>query len=1017
MSHPPQSGVPARLPAEICRQTTRRNARLPAQRAGMAASIAIVIALLAGCVMPDGTVYTMSPEMMAALTSGATPAAVIAEAAPVALEAEAPAEASAAAAAYMAQGEQYLAQGDYAAALAEFEKAVAADANEPGAYFDRGLAHANLGDFDAAAADLERALELAPGGADTLSVLGQVYALRAATRSDSGDITGAVADVQEALRLNPWNLNLYGELQRLSQSAAVYEEKAAEYARYAAEGDSPGSAAYAAGMQHLLRAQLLNMSDEYSAAVEALTVAIEADPELAAAYHARGVARIVAASFPQGGNARYSSEGDEVTYTDPETGESVTTSQEEYAAIVAAGEEAAQAAREAGIADLERAVELDPGLVEAIYDLGVAYFAQQTQPMLGFVYVEPDEKGRDQALELFDRTVQAAPDWEQARLSRALASLHWGMTDGTQVSGVNPPQVEDLAYAPDGTSLAVARGDGSVDVWDAVSGELRVSFAAHQGSDGLLDHVNNTVTYSPDGTRLVTTGDDGMVRVWDAATGEALMALSANGPNLADALFSPDGSRIASVNEPSSDEDETKVQVWDAETGELLLELAGGTPIAFSPDGIRLISGESEAELAVWDVLTGEKLAVLSTAADSTDGDLAVRKYRPESIAFSPDGKRVAATNPSGPLFVWDIDGSNAVRVLSEGDNRFDPDRSVAFSPDGASVIIVDDAGRLSVWDVASGEETAVFGEGEALPIYRPDGTQIAARGEYASGTVNLHDAESGDLLMTLERGLSADAAAQLEPAVALLQTALADAEFLIERGTTDGWPYYVRALTNTFLAQWGVKEANEAQSEADYNTFRRLSPNVSYDSIYSQAPAQVRFSSPVPLASPLMAGRIEDEDGERVLFHDAAGFRLQIPAQGPNAKIVEVYVPGGPAYITLNDDFRSFLVLAMEAELGEMSAAEWLSAQLAQFGVEAIKAVDVVETELGEATIFTLPDSDLTQAVLPVGDRIFYFSYAPVTMEDGSTLEAFADSYGVQMEPAQEVLAEFVSGLSLLDE
>jgi WD40 repeat protein len=69
-----------------------------------------------------------------------------------------------------------------------------------------------------------------------------------------------------------------------------------------------------------------------------------------------------------------------------------------------------------------------------------------------------------------------------------------------------------LAFSPDGAVLAAGCDDGSVRVWDPLSGHLRAE---------LLNHHRGTVwgiAFSPDGSQLVSGSVGGNLIMWDAHT-------------------------------------------------------------------------------------------------------------------------------------------------------------------------------------------------------------------------------------------------------------------------------------------------------------------------------------------------------------------------------------------------------------------------------------------------------------------------------------------------------------------
>ena len=92
------------------------------------------------------------------------------------------------------------------------------------------------------------------------------------------------------------------------------------------------------------------------------------------------------------------------------------------------------------------------------------------------------------------------------------------------------------------------------------------------------------------------------MKVWDAQTGQELLSLKGHTASVSSVAYSPDGKRLASG---SGTWDATKrafvsgeVKLWDAQTGQELRTLKGHTAkvvsVAFSPDGKRLASGSGD---------------------------------------------------------------------------------------------------------------------------------------------------------------------------------------------------------------------------------------------------------------------------------------------------------------------------------------------------------------------------------------------------------------------------------------
>src|SRR6516165_5371341 len=300
--------------------------------------------------------------------------------------------------------------------------------------------------------------------------------------------------------------------------------------------------------------------------------------------------------------------------------------------------------------------------------------------------------------------------------------------------------------------------NSTIKLWDAKTGELKRSLGEEKGI------LIRTLTLSPDRKTAVIatikfTDEDGKplggsrgteeVRLMDTEKWELKRKVDSNGRAglftndmmflVYAVAFSPDGKTLAMGGACPRVDGGCFLKLWDVQKEKLI----GGTKatresevgsdlgeavtsLAFSPDGKLLAAACADGKVRLFDGRTG-KLKKL------WDDDSA----RAAWIVFSPDGKTLVSQSSDKTVKVWDVETAKVLRTL-QGNKAWV--MAAAFSPDGklfatGGIVREKDkvtGGEVILWDAQTGDLKHTL-PGQTMPVstlcFSPDGKSLAIAG------------------------------------------------------------------------------------------------------------------------------------------------------------------------------------------------------------------------------------------------------------------------------------------------
>jgi WD40 repeat protein len=319
---------------------------------------------------------------------------------------------------------------------------------------------------------------------------------------------------------------------------------------------------------------------------------------------------------------------------------------------------------------------------------------------------------------LTESPVEYRTGWEYGFLQQALRRK------ALPLLGHRGP-ISTLAFSADGNLLLSTDYSGACKVWDARSGEERVTLRAN-GAD-----MVRGAALAADGNRAVTAEEPDRYTLWDTRTGRPLKVWAGPRVGPGTVLFlERDGQTLHLAGWSDQARGPALVRC-NAETGQITRTIPVPQGTAFDFDGRFLrAAGLLGGNIVLWDLITGQEV-----------GRIPIPRGSPQRLRFRPDGRALALVHQHATVSIWDLESRRElVRCVVP---EYHDIQCLAFSPDGARLASGESLGTGTVWESATGRVLAEL-HGHVLATtavaFSPDGTCLASGGmDHTIRLWNLH--------------------------------------------------------------------------------------------------------------------------------------------------------------------------------------------------------------------------------------------------------------------------------------
>jgi WD40 repeat protein len=278
---------------------------------------------------------------------------------------------------------------------------------------------------------------------------------------------------------------------------------------------------------------------------------------------------------------------------------------------------------------------------------------------------------------------------------------------------------EASSFSADNHTVAFGMSDGRLGLWDTAKLSEPPRYIQ------LADQLTRCVEFSPDGRWLAASSDASgpdvlyVAKLWDLAKGRPSLVngfdLDKNSGSIEALAFSPDSNFLATGDVAGN------IYVWDVQHLDKgpnrfsvegptasVMGLAGVESLAISSNKI-LAVGTLDGHIWLWDLKQEgsppTSFDIFSKLSEDDKRTLPLYMFNMTTVAFSPDGKMLAASYGDGSVHIWVLSEGivqgelTTTRVLALPLNSTSGIEAIRFSPDGTILGVMAER-NIRLWDI-----------------------------------------------------------------------------------------------------------------------------------------------------------------------------------------------------------------------------------------------------------------------------------------------------------------------------